>query len=97
VRTAIEAAMPAGTMLTNTTGRQVWMMRYGVVYACPVADLDKPESLRGYARVTDLAKMADAIEAGKLFVYEFKTSIMKTELCRGLFRHRGDALLMKIH
>jgi hypothetical protein len=72
VRAAIEAAMPAGTMLTNTAGRQVWMMRYGVVYACPVADLDKPESLRGYARVTDLAKMAEAIEAGKLFVYETK-------------------------
>lgn len=72
VRAAIEAAMPAGTMLTNTTGRQVWMMRYGVVYACPVADLDKPESLRGYARVTDLAKMGEAIEAGKLFVYEVK-------------------------
>ena len=44
------------------------MMRYGAVYS-PVDDLGKPESLRGYARVADLAKMTDAIRAGKLFVY----------------------------
>lgn len=72
VQAALEAAMPVGTMLTNAAGKLVWMMRYGVVYACPVADLDKPESLRGYARVTDLAKMAEAIQAGKLFAYQPK-------------------------
>ena len=69
VHAALETAMPVGTMLTNAAGKLVWMMRYGVVYACPMADLDKPESLRGYARVTDLAKMAEAIKAGKLFVF----------------------------
>lgn len=68
----IEAAMPAGALLTNAAGKQVWMVRYGAVYSCPVSDLDKPDSLRGYARVTDLAKMAEAIQAGKLFVYGSK-------------------------
>ena len=72
VQTTIEAAMPAGTQLTNAAGKQVWMMRYGAVYSCPVGDLDKPESLRGYARVADLAKMAEAIQAGKLFEYGSK-------------------------
>lgn len=65
----IEAAMPAGALLTNAAGRQVWMMRYGAVYSCPIDDLDKADSLRRYARVADLAKMAEAIQAGKLFVY----------------------------
>ena len=72
VQTTIEAAMPVGTQLTNAAGKHVWMMRYGAVYSCPVGDLDKPESLRGYARVADLAKMAEAIQAGKLFVYGSK-------------------------
>lgn len=67
VRAVIEAALPLGAMLTNAAGKLVWLMRYGAVYACPAADLVKPESARGYARVTDLAKMADAIQAGKLF------------------------------
>ena len=65
----IEAAMPAGALLTNVAGRQVWMMRYGAVYSCPIDDVDKADSLRRYARVADLAKMAEAIQAGKLFVY----------------------------
>ena len=68
----IEAAMPVGTLLTNAAGKQVWMVRYGAVYGCPVGDLDKPELLRGYVRVADLAKMAEAIQSGKLFEYEPK-------------------------
>jgi hypothetical protein len=72
VQAAIEAAMPVGTMLTNAAGKVIWVRRYEVVYACPVADLDKPESLRSYACVTDLAKMAEAIQAGKLFVFQPK-------------------------
>ena len=64
--------MPLGTMLTNAAGKVVWIRRYEVVYACPVDDLHKPESLRGYARVTDLAKMAEAIQSGKLFVFQPK-------------------------
>ena len=72
VQAAIEAAMPLGTMLTNAAGKVVWIRRYEVVYACPVDDLHKPESLRGYARVTDLAKMAEAIQSGKLFVFQPK-------------------------
>lgn len=66
----IEAAMRVGALLTNAAGRQVWMMRYGAVYSCPIDDVDKADSLRRYARVADLAKMAEAIQAGKLFEYE---------------------------
>lgn len=72
VRATIDAAMPAGALLTNAACKQVWMMRYGAVYSCPVDDLGKPDSLRGYVRVADLAKMAEAIRAGKLFLYESK-------------------------
>ena len=68
----IEAAMPTGTLLTNAAGKQVWMMRYSAVYSCPVDDLAKADSLRNYARVADLAKMAEAIQAGKLFEYGSK-------------------------
>lgn len=71
-RAVIETAMPTGTLLTNAAGKLVWMARYDAVYSCPVADLVKPESLRGYTCVADLAKMAEAIQAGKLFVYEPK-------------------------
>ncbi len=66
----VEAAMQGGALLTNAAGKQVWLLRYGAVYSCPVDDLGKPESLRGYARVVDLAKMAEAIRAGKLFTFE---------------------------
>jgi hypothetical protein len=72
VQATIEAAMQDGALLTNAAGKQVWMMRYGAVYSCPVDDLGKSDSLRGYVRVADLARMAEAIRAGKLFVYECK-------------------------
>ena len=47
-------------------------MRYSAVYSCPVDDLAKADSLRNYACVTDLAKMAEAIKTGKLFEYGAK-------------------------
>ena len=68
-QTAIEAALPPGKLLTNAAGKLVWLRLNGVVYACPVVDLVKPESLRSYARVIDLAKMAEAIQAGRLFEF----------------------------
>lgn len=70
VQAVIEAAMPIGTMLTNAAGKLVWLLRYGAAYACPVEDLAKPESARGYARVADLGKMAEAIQAGRLFAFQ---------------------------
>lgn len=68
-RALVHSALADGILLTNAAGKTVWLLRYDAVYACPIEDLDRPESKRRYARTTDLMKMADAIRSGKLFAY----------------------------
>ena len=68
-RALVFSALADGVLLTNAAGKTIWLLRYDTVYACPVEDLDRPESKRRYARTTDLVKMADAIRSGKLLVY----------------------------
>ena len=46
--------------------------RVKALVQCGAGDLSKAESLRGYARVADLAKMSEAVRSGNLFVYGSK-------------------------
>lgn len=66
-RDEVHAAMEDGVMLTNAAGKTVWLLRCGAVYACPVEDLDRPESKRRYALVPSLLRMCEALRSGKLF------------------------------
>jgi hypothetical protein len=68
-RQAIEAALAGGRLLTNAARSTVWTLRCGAVYALPVEQLGLDETRRRYAIVTDLEKMAAALQAGRLVAY----------------------------